>query len=87
MGLLDFVKSAGAKILGATGTAAAPPAHREQEAARHGLDVAASRGHDRSGQNRPLGQRRRDASCREDRAGGRRSGCVATVQRRSRGGR
>jgi nucleoid-associated protein YgaU len=40
MGLLDFVKSAGAKILGATGTAAAPPAHREQEAARHDLDVA-----------------------------------------------
>jgi nucleoid-associated protein YgaU len=40
MGLLDFVKSAGAKILGATGTAAAPPAHREQVPARHGLDVA-----------------------------------------------
>ncbi len=38
MGLLNFVKSAGAKILGATETAAAPPAQRKQEADKHGLD-------------------------------------------------
>jgi nucleoid-associated protein YgaU len=40
MGLLDFVKAAGAKILGATGTAAAPPAQWQQEAGKHGLDVS-----------------------------------------------
>jgi nucleoid-associated protein YgaU len=39
MGLLDFVKSAGAKIFGATGTAAAPP-EPEPEAAKRGPDVA-----------------------------------------------
>ena len=38
MGLLDFVKSAGAKMFGATETAAAPPAQRKQEAEKHGLD-------------------------------------------------
>jgi LysM repeat protein len=40
MGLLDFVKSAGAKILGATGTAAAPPGQSQQEAGKHRLDVS-----------------------------------------------
>ena len=40
MGLLSFVKSAGAKIFGATETAAAPPEQGEQEAGKHGLDVA-----------------------------------------------
>jgi len=40
MGLLNFVKSAGAKIFGATESAAAPPRQREQEAAKHGLDVS-----------------------------------------------
>jgi nucleoid-associated protein YgaU len=44
MGLLDLVKSAAAKMLGATGTAAAPPAPREQEAARHGRDAAEAAG-------------------------------------------
>jgi LysM repeat protein len=40
MGLLNFVKSAGAKIFGATETAAAPPRPREQVAAKHGLDAS-----------------------------------------------
>jgi nucleoid-associated protein YgaU len=40
MGLLRFVKAAGAKIFGATETAAAPPEQWEQEAEKHGLDVA-----------------------------------------------
>jgi nucleoid-associated protein YgaU len=40
MGLLNFVKSAGAKIFGATETAAAPPKQWEQEAGKHGLDVS-----------------------------------------------
>ena len=40
MGLLSFFKSAGAKIFGVTGTAAAPPEQWEQEAGNHGLDVA-----------------------------------------------
>jgi nucleoid-associated protein YgaU len=40
MGLLSFVKSAGAKIFGATETAAAPPEQGEQEAGKHGLDGA-----------------------------------------------
>jgi nucleoid-associated protein YgaU len=44
MGLLDFVKSAAAKMLGAAETAAAPPAPREQEAARHGRDAAEAAG-------------------------------------------
>jgi nucleoid-associated protein YgaU len=38
MGLLNFVKSAGAKMFGATETAAAPPEQRKQEAEKHGLD-------------------------------------------------
>ena len=40
MGLLNFVKSAGAKIFGATETAAGPPRPREQVAAKHGLDAS-----------------------------------------------
>lgn len=40
MGLLRIVKSAAAKIFGATETAAAPPAQWEQEAGKHSLDVA-----------------------------------------------
>jgi nucleoid-associated protein YgaU len=40
MGLLRFAKSVGAKIFGATETAAAPPEQLKQEAAKHGLDVA-----------------------------------------------
>jgi LysM repeat protein len=40
MGLLRFVKSVGAKIFGATETAAAPPDQWEQEAGKHGRDVA-----------------------------------------------
>ena len=40
MGLLSFVKSAAAKIFGATETAAAPPEQWEQEAGKHGLDVS-----------------------------------------------
>jgi len=40
MGLLGLVKSVGAKIFGATETAAAPPAQGEQEAEKHDLDVA-----------------------------------------------
>jgi nucleoid-associated protein YgaU len=43
MGLLGFVKSVGAKIFGATETAAAPPGQwepEEQEAEKHDLDVA-----------------------------------------------
>jgi LysM domain len=43
MGLLGFVKSVGAKIFGATETAAAPPGQwepEEHEAEKHGLDVA-----------------------------------------------
>ena len=40
MGLLNFVKSAGAKIFGATETAAGPPRQREQVAAKHGLDAS-----------------------------------------------
>jgi nucleoid-associated protein YgaU len=39
MGLLSFAKSIGAKIFGATETAAAPPAQGEQEAGKHGLEV------------------------------------------------
>ncbi len=38
MGLLRIVKSAAAKIFGATETAAAPPEQGEQEAGKHGLD-------------------------------------------------
>ena len=38
MGLLNFVKSAGAKMFGATETAAAPPEQWKQEAEKHGLD-------------------------------------------------
>jgi nucleoid-associated protein YgaU len=38
MGLLRFVKAAGAKIFGPTETAAAPPEQGEQEAEKHGLD-------------------------------------------------
>ena len=40
MGLLNFVKSAGAKFFGATETAAAPPKQWEQEAGKRGLDVS-----------------------------------------------
>jgi nucleoid-associated protein YgaU len=40
MGILRFVKSAAAKIFGATETAAAPPEQSEQEAGKHGLDVS-----------------------------------------------
>ncbi len=40
MGLLRFVKAAAAKIFGAPETAAAPPEQSEQEAEKHGLDVA-----------------------------------------------
>jgi nucleoid-associated protein YgaU len=40
MGLLNFVKSAGAKIFGATETAAGPPRQREQVAAKHGLEAS-----------------------------------------------
>ncbi|MDQ6703591.1 MAG: peptidoglycan-binding protein LysM [Pseudomonadota bacterium] len=39
MDLLSFVNSVGAKIFGATETAAAPPEQLEQEAGKHGLDV------------------------------------------------
>lgn len=40
MGLLSFVKSAGAKIFGASETAPAPPVELKKEAAKHGLDVS-----------------------------------------------
>lgn len=40
MGILSSVKSAAAKIFGATETAAAPPEQSEQEAGKHGLDVS-----------------------------------------------
>ena len=40
MGLLRFAKSIGAKIFGATETAAAPPEQSEQEAGKYSLDVA-----------------------------------------------
>jgi LysM repeat protein len=40
MGLLRFAKSVGTKIFGSTETAAAPPEHLKQEAAKHGLDVS-----------------------------------------------
>jgi nucleoid-associated protein YgaU len=40
MGLLRFVKSAAAKIFGATETAAASSKQSEQEAGKHGLDGA-----------------------------------------------
>jgi len=40
MDLLRFVKSAAAKIFGATETAAAPPEKSEQDAGKHGLDVS-----------------------------------------------
>jgi nucleoid-associated protein YgaU len=40
MGLLSFAKTAGAKIFGATETAAAPPDQLKKEAEKHGLDVS-----------------------------------------------
>ena len=40
MGLLSFAKTVGAKIFGATETAAAPPDQLKKEAEKHGLDVS-----------------------------------------------
>jgi nucleoid-associated protein YgaU len=40
MGLLSFAKTVGAKIFGATETAAAPPDQLKNEAGKHGLDVS-----------------------------------------------
>jgi nucleoid-associated protein YgaU len=40
MGLVSFAKSVGAKIFGATPTAAAPPEQLKKEAESHGLDVS-----------------------------------------------